>query len=105
MSDMLVDFRRYVVVSRPGRLEMAFPNGWGVSIIGGGLIGYGDGRTTFELGVLHDGKLHYNNPVAQGDVLGYLSIEEVREVVGQVFAFGPLLSMIEGNVNDDEERA
>jgi hypothetical protein len=43
-----------------------FPNGWGVSVVGGGRdrMLYGDGKTTFEVARLKDGKVY-------GDVEGW----------------------------------
>jgi len=39
----------------------------------------------YEVGVLAStGELHYINPVADGDVRGYLSEEEVSEVLIQI---------------------
>lgn len=62
---------------------MNFDNGFGVSVVFGSLF-YSDGIDTYELGVLKDGHLHYDNPVADGDVVGYLEKEKLMELINQV---------------------
>ena len=59
------------------QMQTHFANGWGVSIIDFG------GRD-LELAVLKDGRLHYANPVAQGDTRGWLTEKEVRELTSEV---------------------
>lgn len=66
------------------RASMKFDNGWGVSVITGG---YGDEEKPYELAVLLNGSLHYDNPVAEGDVRGYLTEEDVTELMKQVQEF------------------
>lgn len=62
-----------------------FPNGWGVSVIDDG---YGSEDGLFELAVLGpNGRLHYDNPVANGDVRGYLTEEEVLRLIEEVKLF------------------
>ena len=58
-------------------MQYNFASGWGVSIIDFG------GRD-LELAVLKDGRLHYANPVAQGDTRGWLTEKEVRELTSEV---------------------
>lgn len=60
-----------------------FDNGYAVSVVAGPNT-YGGDRGLFELAVMKDGEIHYNNPVARGDVRGYLSEEDVNELVDTV---------------------
>ena len=53
-----------------------FPNGWGVSVIRGPHT-YGGDQGLYELAVMYDHEIHYDNPVADNDVLGYLTPEDV----------------------------
>jgi hypothetical protein len=68
------------------RAELQFPNGWGVSVIRcPGSYGYEEGL--YELAVLKDGDLNYDNPVAKGDVRGYLTEAGVEELGSMVERF------------------
>ena len=67
-------------------LRFKFPNNWGASVITGPMF-YCDLERPFELGVLLHGKLHYDNPVADGDVRGYLTAEETKELLWQIKAY------------------
>lgn len=58
------------------RLE--FDNGWSVSVVKGQHT-YGGDRGLYELAVFKDGEIHYDNPVANGDVIGYLREEDVTD--------------------------
>lgn len=62
-------------------MQTHFANGWGVSIIG---FGYGADEGLLELAVLKDGRLHYANPISMGDVRGWLTDKEVRELTSEV---------------------
>lgn len=60
-----------------------FDNGYGASVIKnkfslGGSAGF------YELGVTKDDQLHYNNPVANGDVVGWLKEEEVSKLLIEI---------------------
>ena len=55
-----------------------FDNNYGVSVIFGG-VAYSKPTMPYELGVLFNGKLHYETPVADGGVRGYLTQEEVNK--------------------------
>jgi len=52
-----------------------FKNGYGISVID---TGYGRERGLYELAVLKNNDIHYNNPVACGDVRGYLNSKDVK---------------------------
>jgi hypothetical protein len=62
-------------------MQLKYANGWGVSIID---FGYGSDEGLLELAVMKDGRLHYANPVAQGDVCGFLSEEEAATLASTV---------------------
>jgi len=70
-----------------------FENGYAASVVkftatpfsmGGS---YGVEFDLWELAVLKDGELHYNNPVAKGDVRGYLKDEDVEKLLNQIKKF------------------
>jgi hypothetical protein len=75
---------------RPHRVGMGgeqaiinFPNGYGASCLRGGMF-YTKGGT-YEIGVLHNGKLTYKTHITS-DVLGYLPEEEANKVLRQIAA-------------------
>ena len=41
----------------------------------------------WELAVLKDGEIHYDNPVAGGDVVGYLTDKEVNRLLKRIENF------------------
>jgi len=58
-----------------------FENGFGASVIRH-KYSYGGKDGLYELAVLDtDGELHYDNPVAEGDVHGYLTEDDVTELL------------------------
>ena len=59
-----------------------FPNGYGVSVLFGSGF-YSNGIDTYELAVLKDGKLYYDTAITN-DVMGWLSKDEVSEVMEKV---------------------
>ena len=64
--------------------RIQFDNGWGASVVCHN-YSYGGKNGLYELGVLDStGELHYDNPVADGDVRGYLSEEEVSDLLIQI---------------------
>ena len=60
------------------RLE--FDNGFEVSVVKGPHT-YGGDRGLYELAVFKDGEIHYDNPIANGDVVGYLREEDVTDAM------------------------
>jgi hypothetical protein len=58
-----------------------FENGFGASVIRH-KYSYGGADGLYELAVLDtEGELHYDNPVAEGDVHGYLTEEGVTDLL------------------------
>lgn len=62
--------------------KMHFPNGYGVSVLLGNEF-YSNGVDTYEVGVLKDGALCYDTPIAN-DVLPNRTKEEVTEIMKEV---------------------
>ena len=65
------------------RCRVSFENGWGASVVSH-TYSYGGPAGLYELAVLFDDELHYDNPVAAGDVRGYLSEDEVTELLIEI---------------------
>lgn len=67
-----------------------FPNGWAVSVV------TGDGAYGgLEPAVLRDDDLHYDNPVAKGDVRGRLTEADVDALLAEVEAFSSDVATVE----------
>ena len=63
---------------------LTFPNGYGVSVLFGNVF-YSDGVSTYELAVLLEGHLVYPGEVCpDGDVLGYITKEQVTEAMRKI---------------------
>lgn len=62
--------------------RMKFPNGYGVSVIIGRMF-YSNGIDTYELAIFKGENICYDTPITN-DVLGYLSKEEVTEIMKKV---------------------
>ena len=61
-----------------------YDNGYGASVVKHE-YSYGGREGLYEIAVLDkDGELHYDNPVAKGDVLGYLTKEDVSKILEQI---------------------
>ena len=65
------------------RSRIHFDNGYGASVVSH-TFSYGGKDGLYELAVLKDGDLHYDNPVANGDVVGYLKEEDVTELLIEI---------------------
>ncbi len=59
-----------------------FENGYGVSVIFGSCF-YSNGQDTYEVAVLFGDSITYNTDITDG-VIGYLSEDEVTEVMSKV---------------------
>lgn len=64
----------------------SFENGFQASVIKS-RFSYGGDSDLWELAVLKDGELHYDNPVANGDVRGNLTDEDVNELLEIISSF------------------
>jgi hypothetical protein len=60
-----------------------FDNGYGASIVSH-TFSYGGKSGLYELAVLKDDELHYDNPIANGDVRGFLTEDTVTELLSQI---------------------
>jgi hypothetical protein len=64
--------------------RIQFDNGYGASIVQHNLS-YAGKKGLYELAVLDkNGDLHYDNPVADGDVRGYLSEDDVTQLIKEI---------------------
>ncbi len=92
-GNMEVIIPEYVVGTRNIRdsrqILMRFPNNYGASIIQGPYT-YGGDQGLYEVAVVHfpscedEYIIDYDNPVSNGDVLGYLSIPEVHDTLRRI---------------------
>jgi hypothetical protein len=69
--------------------RITYPNGYTASIVCHS-FSYGGHEGLFEVAVLVGESLHYDNPVARGDVLGNLDFAEVAEVLARIAALPPV---------------
>ena len=58
------------------RMRVQFDNGYTASVISG-YGTYGNEETPYELAALYNDEFDYFNPITGGDVVGYLTIDEV----------------------------
>jgi hypothetical protein len=63
-----------------------FDNGYGASVVTH-TLSYGGKLGLYELVVLKDNEFHYDNPVAGGDVRGFLSEKGVTNLLIQIQNF------------------
>jgi hypothetical protein len=69
----------YGIISR-----IQFDNGFGASVVKH-QYSYGGDRGLYELAVLDsNGEVHYDNSVANGDVIGYLRPEDITDVMEKI---------------------
>jgi len=66
------------------RYVFQFPNGYGASVIRSP-YSYGGPDGLYELAVLKNGKINYKTPITD-DVVGWLTPDEVTELLGQIQA-------------------
>jgi hypothetical protein len=60
--------------------RVEFDNGYGATVVKTPYT-YGGDKDLYELAVWKDGTIHYDNPVAKGDVVGYLREEDVTDAM------------------------
>lgn len=63
--------------------RVSFPNGFGASVVRH-TFSYGGQQGLYELAVLKDRDIHYDNPVAKGDVLGWLNPENIDTLLQDI---------------------
>jgi hypothetical protein len=62
------------------KCRIHFENGFGASVVSHD-YSYGGAGGLYELAVLFDNEIHYDNPIANGDVRGYLTEDDVSELL------------------------
>jgi hypothetical protein len=65
------------------KARIHFDNNFGASVVSHS-FSYGGNQGLYEMAVLFDNEIHYDNPVAAGDVRGYLSEDEVSELLIEI---------------------
>jgi hypothetical protein len=65
------------------KTRVYFENGYGASVVRHE-YSYGGKEGLYELAVLFNGEIHYDNPVADGDVKGYLTEKEVTQLLIEI---------------------
>jgi hypothetical protein len=65
------------------RATIEFENGYGASVIRNS-FSFGGAAGLYELGVIKDNELHYDNPVSNGDVVGWLSQKDVSKLLIEI---------------------
>lgn len=65
------------------KARIHFDNKFGASVVCHGLS-YGGKEGLYELAVLFEDEIHYDNPVARGDVRGYLTEEDVSDLLIEI---------------------
>ena len=66
------------------RARIAFPNGYGASVVKGA-GSYGADAVLYELAVMRDDGLCYSTPITD-DVCGYLTEADVTRLLGEIAA-------------------
>ncbi len=77
-----LEFNTHAAGFNAKRAIMSFDNGFGVSVVLGSMF-YSNGIDTYEVAVLDDGSLTYGTYITD-DVIGYISQDEVTEVMRKV---------------------
>ena len=79
-----LEFRKHPTRGFDTIASHTFPNGYGASIITGEHA-YSSEDAPYELAVLHNNEITYDTPLT-GDVLGYLTEDEVNEYLLKIEA-------------------
>jgi hypothetical protein len=66
--------------------KVNFNNGYGASIITGSHF-YSRSECPYEIAVFKNNEIHYNNPIANGNVCGYLTEEEANDILKKIEKF------------------
>jgi hypothetical protein len=65
------------------KARIYFDNGYGASVVSH-TMSYGGKKGLYELAVLKDDEIHYTNPIADGDVRGFLTEDAVTDLLIQI---------------------
>ena len=65
------------------KARIYFDNVYGASVVSH-TMSYGGKKGLYELAVLKDDELHYANPIADGDVRGFLTEDAVSDLLIQI---------------------
>lgn len=72
------------------RARIIFPNGYGASVVTGG-VAYSRPGQPYEIAILDkDGYLRYDTPITD-NVCGYLTEAEADEILARIEALSPLM--------------
>lgn len=63
--------------------RISFDNGYGASVVMN-RYSYGGQEGLYEVAVLKDNEIDYDNPVANGDVIGNLTAEQVTKILIEI---------------------
>lgn len=90
MDNLIIrDFSKNIKLTRDlnggKQILLDFDNGYTASVIRGP-YSYGGAEGLFELATLIDGGLVYDNPVAEGDVRGNLTVTDVVVLLNELKA-------------------
>jgi hypothetical protein len=77
-----LEFKTHLI-SKGVQARMDFDSGFGVSVVSTP-FSYGGNDGLYELAVFKDGEIHYDTLVANGDVQGYLTEDNVTELMIQI---------------------
>lgn len=75
------EFSNEIMTGKKCRIQ--FENRWGASVVSHS-FSYGGREGLYELAVLYEDDIHYDNPVAHGDVRGHLTEEDVSELLIEI---------------------
>jgi hypothetical protein len=80
-----LNFRPHGTVKGGVQCKIDTDNGYTISIVGGGLGLYGDGKTTFEVAAWKtDGDMDWVKLSPYNDVLSYQTIDRVHEIISDI---------------------
>lgn len=78
-----LEFKPNGISGEGKRAVLNFDNGYGVSVITGPHY-YTHELCPYELAILKNGSIDYDHPEAHGDVRGYLTEQEVSDIMDKV---------------------
>jgi len=70
------------------RTRIAFVNGWAASVVRHS-FSYGHEEGLWELAIMWNGAINYEHPVAEGDVRGWLTEDDVSRLLAEIDATTP----------------